>query len=176
MLTTDIPRDPKGYSFSPARKVTSHYVEAEIGRDVEEGKTLEAPSPQQSIPRKRDMPRKNRETGEAQVPSELCMKITAKQLLMCSIRLEPVEGLSRETYDRRRRTYIEGTNICKPLQQLKQAQLAIADLYQENIELRQQLATKTLEASTSQGHEGNVTWLKRQLREAQDTIIQLREA
>jgi hypothetical protein len=41
--------------------------------------------------------------------------------------------------------------------------------------LRQQLAAKTLEVSTSQGHEGNTTWLKRQLREAQDMIIQLRE-
>jgi hypothetical protein len=49
-------------------------------------------------------------------------------------------------------------------------------LYQENRELRQQLAEKTLEASTSQGREGNMTWLKRQLREAQDTIIQLCEA
>jgi hypothetical protein len=37
------------------------------------------------------------------------------------------------------------------------------------------LAAKTLEVSASQGHEGNMTWLKRQLREVQDTIIQLRE-
>jgi len=34
---------------------------------------------------------------------------------------------------------------------------------------------KILEVSTSKGHEGNMTWLKRQLREAQDTIIQLHE-
>jgi hypothetical protein len=38
------------------------------------------------------------------------------------------------------------------------------------------LAAKTLEVSAPQGHEGNTTWLKRQLREAQDTIVQLREA
>jgi hypothetical protein len=44
------------------------------------------------------------------------------------------------------------------------------------MELRWQLATKTMEVSTTQGHEGNVAWLKRHLREAQDTIIQLREA
>jgi hypothetical protein len=68
-----------------------------------------------------------------------------------------------------------GTNVREPSQQLKQAQLAIAELYQENRELRQQLAAKTLEVSASQGHEGNMTWLKRQLREAQDTIVQLRE-
>jgi hypothetical protein len=34
---------------------------------------------------------------------------------------------------------------------------------------------KTLEVSAPQGHEGNATWLKRQLREVQDTIVQLRE-
>jgi hypothetical protein len=44
------------------------------------------------------------------------------------------------------------------------------------MELRQQLATKTMEASTTQGCEGNVTWLKRHLREAHDMIVQLHEA
>jgi hypothetical protein len=34
------------------------------------------------------------------------------------------------------------------------------ELYQENMELRQQLASKTLEASTTHGNEGNVAWLK----------------
>jgi hypothetical protein len=38
-----------------------------------------------------------------------------------------------------------------------------------------QLATNTMEASTTQGHEGNVPWLKRQLREEKDTIVQLQE-
>jgi hypothetical protein len=66
-----------------------------------------------------------------------------------------------------------GTNDQETSQQLKQAKLAIVELYQENRELRQQLATKTMEASTTQGHEGNVTWLKRQLREAHDMIVQL---
>jgi hypothetical protein len=49
-------------------------------------------------------------------------------------------------------------------------------MYQENRELRQQPATKITEASTTQSHEGNVTWLKRKLQKAQDTIVQLREA
>ena len=44
------------------------------------------------------------------------------------------------------------------------------------MELRRQLATKTTEASVTQRHGGNVAWLKRWLREAQDTIVQLREA
>jgi cell shape-determining protein MreC len=52
-----------------------------------------------------------------------------------------------------------GTNVQDPSQQLKQMQLAIAELYQENKELRQQLATKTIEVSTMQGREGHMTWL-----------------
>jgi DNA repair ATPase RecN len=48
-------------------------------------------------------------------------------------------------------------------------------LYQENRELRKQLAERTVETSASQSREGNVNWLKKQLREVQDMIIQLRE-
>jgi hypothetical protein len=75
-----------------------------------------------------------------------------------------------------RRVDIIGENEQVPSQQLKQAKLAIAKLYQENMELRQQLATKTTKASVAQGHGGNMAWLKRQVREAHDTIVQLREA
>jgi hypothetical protein len=56
---------------------------------------------------------------------------------------------------------VVGENSQETSQQLKQEKLAIFELYQENRELRQQLATKTTEQSTTQGHEGNVTWLKR---------------
>jgi hypothetical protein len=34
---------------------------------------------------------------------------------------------------------------------------------------------KNQEVLTPQGHEGSTNWLKRQLREAQDMIVQLRE-
>jgi hypothetical protein len=74
-----------------------------------------------------------------------------------------------------RRTETLGSNVGSPNQQLEQAQLAIAELYQENRELRRQLVVKNQEVSTPQGCEGSTNWLKRQLREAQDTIVQLRE-
>jgi hypothetical protein len=44
------------------------------------------------------------------------------------------------------------------------------------MELRQQLAMKITEASTTQGHEGNGSWIKRQIWEEHDTTIQLHEA
>jgi hypothetical protein len=73
----------------------------------------------------------------------------------------PAGGLSRESRSRTREMDTTGVNDQEPSQLLKQAKLAITELYQENIELRRQLATKTMEASTTQGREGNVTWLKR---------------
>jgi len=54
--------------------------------------------------------------------------------------------------------------------------LAIAELYQENREPRQQLEMKTIEVSAMEGHEGNVTWIKGKLIELQDTIIYMCKA
>jgi hypothetical protein len=115
---------------------------------------------------KEGRPNNNKENGEAQVPNKLNTNLIVEELLMCIIWLEPIKGPSQESYNRRRRTKTKGTYIREPLQQLKQEQIPIDELYQERRELRQQLATKTLEASTSQGREGNMKWLKRNLREA----------
>jgi hypothetical protein len=72
-------------------------------------------------------------------------------------------------------------------QQLKKDQHIIAQLYQENKELKRKLTERTLEAQTPQskagqrsptsptGGEKNIKWLKKKLREAQDEIIKLRE-
>jgi hypothetical protein len=105
LLLADIPRDPKGDSPLPTGKVTSHHVEAE------EGKTLEALSPQHSIPRKGGRPRKNKEIEEFQVLSKPHAKSTVEELIMHAIQLEPIEGPSRETCGRRRRPDTECTDI-----------------------------------------------------------------
>jgi hypothetical protein len=74
--------------------------------------------------------------------------------------------LSRKNKNRARREDVTGENEQAPSHQLKKEKLAIAELFQENMELRKQLTTKGMEASTTQGHRGNVAWLKRHLREA----------
>jgi hypothetical protein len=84
-LQLDIPKDPKGEPPLHTGKKTSHIAEEKIGRAAEKGNTLEALSPQQSIPQKRGRPRKNRETGEVQAPSELCAKSVVGELLMHTI-------------------------------------------------------------------------------------------
>jgi hypothetical protein len=75
----------------------------------------------------------------------------------------------------RRQEKAPGSPVESPTQQLERANLAIAELYQENRELWRQLAEKDQEISSSQGHVGSMVWLQRWLREAQDTIVQLCE-
>jgi hypothetical protein len=77
---------------------------------------------------------------------------------------------------RKGRTEEPGASVEKSAQQLEQAQIAIAELYQENRELWRQLAVKTQRIPSPQGRAGSTIWLQRQLREAQDTIMELREA
>jgi hypothetical protein len=48
-LTTDIPKDPKGYFPLPTERVISHCVEARVEEAAQEGNMLEALSPQQQI-------------------------------------------------------------------------------------------------------------------------------
>jgi hypothetical protein len=127
------------------------------------------------MPRRRGRPRKNKEVVEARFSEESRARSVAEKLLMHAIRLEPAGGSSREDRSRTRKEDITEVNDLEPSQQLKQAKLAIAELYQENMELRRQLATKITKASAVRGREGNVAWLKRWLREVQDTIVQLRE-
>jgi hypothetical protein len=95
---------------------------------------------------------------------------------MHDVRLDPVEGTSQESRSRIRSMDVVGTNDQEPSQQMKQAKLAFVELYQKNGDLRQHLATNTIEVSVAQHREGNVTWLKIHLIETQDTIVQLREA
>ena len=76
----------------------------------------------------------------------------AEELLMHAIQLELAGGSSRESRRRTREMGTIGANDQEPSQQLNQAKLAIAELYQENMELRRQLATKTMEVPTTQGH------------------------
>jgi hypothetical protein len=152
----------------------SHHSEPGVEEVAQEGKTLEALSPQQQIPQRRGRPRKNKEAGETQVPNKPRAKSVVEELLMHVIRLEPVEGTSRGSGRRTRRTDVMGTNVREPSQQLKQAQLAVAELYQENRELRQQLAAKTLEVSASQGRRKHDV-AQETTQRGTDTIIQLHE-
>jgi hypothetical protein len=52
------------------------------------------------------------------------------------VQIEPVEGSSRGISERQKRLGTENMEVQESLQQLKQAQLTIVKLYQENRELR----------------------------------------
>jgi hypothetical protein len=139
----------------------SHRVEPEVERPAQEGRILEDLYPRQKIPWRRGRPMNNKEARETRVLNESRSRSVVEKLLMRVVRMKPVEGTSQESGSRMRRMNFMGTNDQDPSHKLKQAILAIAEFYQENRELRQQLATKTIKVSATQGHEGNVKWLKR---------------
>jgi hypothetical protein len=63
-LTTGIPRDTKGVFPLPVETMISHRVEPRVEGPAQEGRILEAMSPQQQIPQRRGKPKKNKEVGE----------------------------------------------------------------------------------------------------------------
>jgi hypothetical protein len=94
LLTTVIPKDPKGLSPLPAEMMISRSTKPGMEGLAQEGRTLDSLSPQQEIPRRRGRPRKNNEARETRVPNEPHARSVAKELLMHAIRLEHVEGTS----------------------------------------------------------------------------------
>jgi hypothetical protein len=175
LISTDIPRDPKGDFPLYARKTTLHRAGERMKEAMGKGKEIEESSSQQPTPWKIGRPKLIKKPEETQAPSEPCAQSTVEKLLVRVVRLEPVEGSSRGISERQRRSDTESMEVQESSQQLKKAQLVIVELYQENRDLRKQLAKKTVEVTTSQSRAGNANWIKRQLREAQDEIIKLRE-
>jgi hypothetical protein len=106
---------------------------------------------------------------------------------MHTVQLDLFEGENKGIDERQVELGEENANIQEMKQQLKQAQQVISQFYQENRELKRQLTENIIETPTSNSRAGqlpptsptarekNVNWLKKQLREAQDVIIELRE-
>jgi hypothetical protein len=135
LFAAGVPEASKGDSYLRVEMMVSPRAEAEVEEVTPEGLRLEGTLPQQQIPWRRGRPRKNKEVGENQIPIESCARSVVEEFLMRAIRLEPVETTSRGSGSRMRRTEASGSNVREPSQQLEQAQLAIAELYQENREL-----------------------------------------
>jgi hypothetical protein len=70
-----IPKDVKGVIPLPTEKTRSNHAEPEAEGFAQEGKTVEAPSPQQQMPRRRGRPRKNKEVVEARFSEESTCQI-----------------------------------------------------------------------------------------------------
>jgi hypothetical protein len=173
--TTTIPKDVEETILSPTEETRSSRETTETEKFIQERETARAPSSQQQLPRRRGRPRKNEEIMKAKIPEGPRIGLAAGELLRRVIQLEPAGKSSRNAGSEQGKRMSMGENEEAPSQQLKQAKLAIAELYQENRELRRQLATKTAEASAAQSHGGNMAWLKRNLREVHNVIVQLRE-
>jgi hypothetical protein len=114
-LTTGIPKDPKGDFPLLTERVISHCAKAKVERPHRRKRHWK-PCPPNKIAPRRDRPKKNKEAGETRVPSEPHAKSIAEELLMHTIRLEPVEGTNQESQRRMRRTDAKSTNVHEPSQ------------------------------------------------------------
>jgi hypothetical protein len=127
------------------RETTFHSIGERMEEATGKGKEIEDSSSHQPTPWKRGRPRLIKKPEETQAPSEPHTQSAAERLLMHVVQLEPVEGSSRGIGERRRRSGMKTWRFRSHRSKLKQAQLTIAELYQENRELRRQLAERTVE-------------------------------
>jgi hypothetical protein len=154
---------------------SSTEIEAEKGVS-EEGTLVNAPS-QEPKPWRKGRPRKDTtKREETHLSTELSACPAVEEFVELPRLSEPVGIIDRGDGSRKGRGRAPGPCVESLVQQLERAKLAIAELYQENRELRHQLAEKDQGITSSQGHAGSTVWLQRRLWEAQDTIVQLREA
>jgi hypothetical protein len=113
-------------------------------------------------PWRRGRPRKDMEKGEEDhLPAGLSARPPPEEPAMLTNWSEPVGTTGRGGGRRKGREKHRALPSKVPAQQLEQAQLAIAELYQENRELRRQLAAKDQETPSSQGRAGSTVWLQR---------------
>jgi hypothetical protein len=64
LLAVGIPKDLKGYFPMPAERIISHRAEDGVGKVVQKGRTLEAPTPQQQYPREGASQGRTRKLGK----------------------------------------------------------------------------------------------------------------
>jgi len=145
-ISTNITRDPKGGIPLSSRKTTLHSVgeRKDDATEKRKGKEIEDSSSHQPTSQKRGRPRLTNKTKEIQATSKPHTKSIGKRFPMRTIRLEPVESASKGIYERHGNSIDENVNVHELSQQLKQAQYAIAGIYQENRELRRQMAERTI--------------------------------
>jgi hypothetical protein len=189
LTSTNISLDPKGDTPLSAEKSTSHSSGGK-GGDVAErrkGKEIENPSLSQPVLKERRKLQFTDEPKETQAPSKLRTRSSARRFPIPTVQTEFVEFAAEEIDEEQVKPGEKDANVKEMQQQLKKVQHIIAQLYQENKELKKKLIEKTLEAQTPQSKashksptsstegERNIKWLKKKLREAQDQIIKLRE-
>jgi hypothetical protein len=171
-----ISKDSKGGSYLFSETMSAPQVEVEAKKIMLEEHMLEVIPSQNKTLRRRGRPWKNTKVGGGEhIPTELGAHPVAQKFMMHATRLEPVGNTNRGSGSHVQKTNTSGSNVVKSNQRLEQEKISIDELYQKNRELQRQLAMKNREVSTPQGCEGSTNWLKRQLREEKDMIMQLRE-
>jgi len=147
LMSTNIPREPKGDIPLSAEETTLHSLmerKEHVTRKIK-GKEIEDMSFGQPTFQKKSRSRVIDKTKDIQTPSKPCTKSFVKTFPMHIIHIELVEGENEGIYERHEELSEENVNSQEMKQQLKKAQHIISQLYQENKELRRQLAERIIE-------------------------------
>jgi len=100
---------------------------------------------------------------EDRLPTELSVRPAPEGSIMLTNWSELIGTIGRGKGRQKKRGKALGSPVKSLSHQLERAQLAIAELYQDNRELRIQFMVKNQEVSVLQGHEGSKVWLQRWL-------------
>jgi hypothetical protein len=151
MILANIPRDPKGDIPLSSEKSTLHSskVTSEYVTERRKEKEIEDSSFSQPTSQKRRRSRFIDKTEDIQAPSKLCTKSSAKRFPIPTVHLDLVECTNQRIDEKQVELGEENENNQEVKQQLKKYQHVIAQFYQENIELRRNLAEKIIETPTS---------------------------
>jgi len=124
-----------------SNRVSAPLADVGMERSITEGGMLETTPPQDRTPQRRGRPRKD--TGKKEEDchqDELSIHPTTKGSTTLTYQSRLVGISSKGSGERKGREKELGSPVKSSIQQLKQAQLAKAKLYQENRELQSQLA------------------------------------
>jgi len=130
--------------------VLAYPAELRVEKDTSKICMLETMPSQEPKPWRRGRPRKDMKKGEEDhLSDELSVHRTIEESVRFTHWSEPVGTTGRGDRRRKGREKASATSVESPTHQLEQAQLAIAKIYQENKELRCQLAVKDQETPSS---------------------------
>jgi hypothetical protein len=116
LILVNIPKGPKGDLPLPMGEKTSRSAGTRMEETIGKGKKIEGSSSQYPVPWKRGKMRLIKKPEETQAPNELHTQSIVEKLLMCVVRLEPVEVSSRGISERQRRSGNENMEVQEPSQ------------------------------------------------------------
>jgi hypothetical protein len=176
LLASHVPESPTRGAGLGMEMVSSFLMNIGVEEDTSNRVMTGTVFSQESKPWGRGRPKKGTKKGkEDRLPTDLGVRSVIEEPMRFTHWSVPVGTTGRGGRRGKGGERASGSPDDSSSQQLEWDKLMIDELYQENRDLQCQLVVKDQEIPSSLGHVGSTVWLQRQLREAQDTIVQLHE-